>query len=104
VSAPQQVEGELLDKTFRAESTQPIDLPRLNEMIDIVLARCEGELREAPARSFERCVDVFIKLAELRLRLRPPSPGQWAVIGVNQFGMSPEDLVASIKLEWESSK
>lgn len=91
--------------TENPSTTTQLDIDQLDPgaIVDTAILRLYAQLGDLQARSLERSVDSLVRLIELRRKLKPPTPAEWAEVGIAEFGLDPVQLWAEVKNQWQQN-
>lgn len=78
---------------------QPLKDTDIDKLVDCAIVRLYGQIQDAELRSLERGVDSFVRLVELRTRLKPPTVREWAEYARDKFKMNARELIQAVKQE-----
>lgn len=95
-----------LNQTLTIHAENPavtqLDIDQLDPgaIVDTAILRLYAQLGDLQARSLERSVDSLVRLIELRRKLKPPTPAEWAEVAIAEFGLPPAELFEEVKRQW----
>jgi hypothetical protein len=98
---------QVLRQAYRCEQSMNAenrdDELNLELLLKKALIKTSQQLEKAEAKSLEKVIEGFVKLAELHLRLHPPTAEKWATLGL-EFGLEPIELAKHFREQWNMKK
>lgn len=73
----------------------------IDALVNGAIARLYSQLQVTEARSLEKTAEVFTQLIDLKLRLVPPSPRDWAILAID-WNLPPKELIDELRKAYSS--